>query len=97
MMQWPGAEFYREEDCKRCGVCCRDALSSSPCEHLAYEGTGRYRCAIYPNRLGWHSTLNGRQMQCVPIKFELESGGGPIGCAYLAKLEKFRAEQCPRH
>jgi len=59
-----------EELCIRCGGCC-GIYDGDPCEHLRRDSDGTTYCAIYKNRLGWHKTVSGRPIECIPIMEKL--------------------------
>ena len=71
-----------EDICIHCGGCC-GIFDGDPCEHLRRDNEGTTYCVIYENRLGWHHTVNGREMECVPIMDKLsEDWIGDHICAY---------------
>ncbi|MCA9393409.1 MAG: hypothetical protein KC900_04325 [Candidatus Omnitrophica bacterium] len=73
--------------CSRCGACC-GAAEGDPCEHLQVDGSGRYCCAVYQNRFGWHQTVNGEPLRCVPIRDILhKSWPGDRCCGYKNRTE----------
>lgn len=74
-------EWFTEDRCRRCGVCC-GSKDGHPCEHLARE-EGRYFCTVYGNRFGIHKTTTGRIFRCVAISEIIETNGGFPGCGYL--------------
>ena len=78
---------YTEDICKRCGECCK-TKAGIPCEHLRILGSGTTRCDIYGHHLGWHQTIDGKAIRCVTIETELQGGGRPNGCAYVALLNE---------
>jgi len=69
--------------CYKCGICC-GAYDGDPCEHLTVRSDGSYSCRIYTNRFGKHHTINGIEMECVPILEILRKEGfaGDHLCAY---------------
>lgn len=77
-------EFWADERCHRCGVCC-GTTDGHPCEHLKSEGD-HYTCELYEHRLGHHRTTTGQHFYCVPIRELIETSGGYPGCAYLEPL-----------
>ena len=77
-------EIYREDRCRRCGVCC-GAIDGHPCEHLQRDGTA-YICEIYGRHHGYHHTVDGIPFRCVSIREVIEAGGGYEGCAYVQAL-----------
>lgn len=78
-----------EEICDRCGACC-GAYDNDPYFHLKKKEDGTYYCDIYEDRFGFHRTVNGNRIRCIPIKKRL--GQGPwIGdglCAYKKMLRE---------
>ena len=86
---FPGAEFYEEGLCKRCGVCC-GATDGDACEHLRQDADGLWFCEIYEARLGPHRTVRGHLFDCVPIRRVVEHGGGYACCAYVQALRRER-------
>ncbi len=86
---FPPAEFYSEEICTRCGICC-GATDGQPCEHLRTDAVGAYVCEIYENRLGPHRTVGGQSFECVQIRRVIELTGGYADCAYVKKIIKIR-------
>ncbi|MGC9363608.1 MAG: hypothetical protein ACP5FZ_03460 [Fidelibacterota bacterium] len=77
-----------EELCIRCGGCC-GAFDGDPCEHLRRGDDGLCYCAIYENRFGWHKTVCGRKLECVPIMERLHDEWiGDHLCAYKGKFLK---------
>ncbi len=60
-----------EAICKRCGACC-GAYDGDPCEYLRKRSDGRYFCAIYDHRFGIHHTINGHELECIPIRDKLK-------------------------
>jgi len=89
----PEDEIYREDRCKRCGVCC-GAADGHPCEHLRRDGD-RYRCEIYGRHLGYHRTVDGLFFRCVSIRELIETSGGHETCAYVQALRAKRQEPSP--
>lgn len=76
-----------ESLCTRCGACC-GVKEGDPCEHLQELSGGRYACAIYENRFGFHKTRSGRTFQCVPIRQILhKSWPGDECCGYKKDLK----------
>ena len=86
---FPPDEFYVEDLCMRCGVCC-GSTDGHPCEHLKRGPDGRYSCEVYENRLGFHRTVDGRAFVCVPIRRVIESTGGYAGCGYVEEIRRTR-------
>ena len=72
-----------ETICSRCGACC-GAYDNDPCSHLKKSGNNQYYCDIYENRFGFHRTVNGNRIKCIPIKKKLNQGPwiGDGLCAY---------------
>lgn len=71
--------------CGHCGACC--GAFDDPCEHLAKLPSGKYRCTIYEYRFGWHKTVSGKSLQCVPIRNILHtSWQGDACCGYKETL-----------
>ena len=91
-------DFYADEKCHRCGVCC-GATDGHPCEHLKHDSEN-YFCEVYENRFGIHSTTTGRFLRCVPIRQVIETDGGYSGCAYVQELKELakrgHLEESPR-
>jgi hypothetical protein len=80
--------FYKDEVCLRCGVCC-GAADGHPCEHLRREdASGKYFCEIYHDRFGFHHTVDGLPFRCVTIREIIEAFGGYDCCAYVQELKK---------
>jgi len=76
----PESDF--EAICQRCGACC-GAYDGDPCEHLRKGSEGRYFCVIYDHRFGIHHTINGHELECVPITEKLKDPWIGDGlCAY---------------
>lgn len=88
---FPPAEFYTNEMCRRCGVCC-GSTDGHPCEQLVRSDDGTYTCAIYARRLGLRQTADGRHFLCAPIKTVIEQYGGYIGCGYVEEIRSIREE-----
>lgn len=88
---FPSEDFYSDERCKRCGVCC-GSTDSEPCEHLRCDDRGRYYCDIYEHRFGLHKTVNGHHFLCVPIRQLIETNGGYAGCAYVEEIRRLRQQ-----
>jgi hypothetical protein len=86
---FPPDEFYAEDLCTRCGVCC-GSTDGHPCEHLRRGPDGRHSCEIYENRQGFHRTVDGRAFVCVPIRRVIESTGGYAGCGYVEEIRRLR-------
>jgi len=77
-----------EELCIRCGGCC-GSFDGDPCEHLRRDDEGTTYCVIYKNRLGWHHTVSGQEMECLPIMEKLaEEWIGDHICAYKQLFRK---------
>jgi len=55
-----------EAGCGRCGGCC--GAFEDPCEHLEQMDDGTFCCSIYDERFGWHKTVGGNDMKCVPVR-----------------------------
>ena len=72
-----------ESICNRCGACC-GAYDNDPCIHLRKDEENNYFCDIYEDRLGFHKTVNGNRIKCIPIIKKLEKGPwiGDGLCAY---------------
>ena len=85
---FPPDEFYAEEGCSRCGVCC-GSTDGHACEHLGRDDGG-YFCEIYADRLGPHHTLDGQSFVCVPIRRLIESNGGYACCDYVKEIMRLR-------
>ena len=66
-------KFEFEDLCNKCGACC-GAYDNDPCVHLKRIDNNRYICEIYKNREGFHRTVNGNRIKCVPIMKKLEDG-----------------------
>lgn len=88
---FPPPEFYTQELCTRCGVCC-GSNDGHPCEHLIADPDGRYHCAVYESRLGPHRTVDGLPFVCVQIQLIIEHDGGYAGCGYVRKIQRLRNE-----
>jgi len=76
-----------EDICGRCGACC-GAYDNDPCIHLKKGEDCKYYCDIYEHRFGFHETVNGNRIKCIPIIKKL--GQGPwLGdglCTYKQML-----------
>jgi len=86
---FPPEEFYAEEVCTRCGVCC-GSTDGHPCEHLRRDAAGAYFCEVYSERFGPHRTVDGYAFDCVPIKAVIEATGGYAKCAYVEEIRRVR-------
>ena len=86
---FPPDEFYAEEICKRCGVCC-GSTDGEPCEHLRRDAEGFCLCEIYETRQGPHQTTDGHAFLCVPIRKIIETTGGYAACAYVEEIRRIR-------
>ncbi len=60
-----------EAGCVRCGGCC--GSFEDPCEHLERIDDGTFSCSIYEDRFGWHKTVGGHDMKCVPVRDVLKN------------------------
>ena len=68
--------------CKRCGQCC-GSTDGDPCRELRQDPvTQSYYCAEYAHRLGRHTTVNGKEFTCVPIRDVARRDGLRPGCGY---------------
>jgi len=74
------AEF--ESLCLRCGKCC--GLEQDPCANLVNDGTSKYICRTYNERLGAQKTVSGKTFICVPIGEVLKKGIPNSSCGYLS-------------
>ena len=88
---FPPAEFYTEELCSQCGICC-GATDGHPCEHLVTREDGATACEIYEMRLGPHRTTDGHHFVCAPIRAIVETSGGYEGCAYVEEIKRIRRQ-----
>lgn len=88
---FPPEEFYTDDKCTRCGVCC-GSTDGHPCEHLRRDDKGLYYCDIYERRLGLRKTVDGHHFLCVPLKTLIENTGGHAGCAYVQEIRRTREE-----
>lgn len=86
---FPPDEFYDEETCSRCGICCGSS-DGRPCEHLRRREDGTCECGVYARRLGPHRTVNGDEITCVPIRVIIEHNGGYAHCSYVRKIRSIR-------
>jgi hypothetical protein len=86
---FPPAEFYDDDLCSRCGVCC-GSTDGHPCEHLRRDAEGRWSCEIYSARFGVHRTVDGHRFECVPIRLVIETRGGYACCGYVKELRRLR-------
>ena len=86
---FPPEEFYDEETCSRCGICCGSS-DGRPCEHLRRLEDGTCDCGIYRDRLGRHRTVDGTEFICVPIRVVIEYNGGYADCRYVQEIRRLR-------
>lgn len=84
MSKYPPAEWYTADKCIQCGACCHQ--DGVPCEHLQVASEAKTECEVYFNRLGWHQTIEGRRLLCVPIRHEIEKGKAPEHCGYVKAM-----------
>ncbi len=72
--------------CGRCGACCGSV--DDPCENLVKSEDGRYACSTYENRFGFHKTISGKTIECVPIRNILHmSWPGDQCCGYKKAIQ----------
>jgi len=88
---FPSQEFYTEELCTRCGICCGSS-DGHPCERLRLLKDGTYTCEVYQDRLGKHRTVDGEEFICVPIRFVIEHNGGYADCRYVQEIQRLREQ-----
>ncbi|MBL8014268.1 MAG: hypothetical protein JNN05_10510 [Candidatus Omnitrophica bacterium] len=90
--QWQVLQEKRWESlCGRCGACC-GVVENDPCEHLRGHQKGGYYCSIYDRRFGEHKTVNGRTVQCVPVRQIIHSSWlGDECCGYKRDLKNIIA------
>lgn len=86
---FPPAQFYAEDLCTRCGICC-GSTDGHPCEHLRRDDDGLWSCEIYEQRLGPHHTVDGLPFLCVAIRKVIEADGGYEECGYVRELRRRR-------
>lgn len=73
--------------CTQCGACC-GSVEGDPCEYLFQNPDGKYFCGIYDNRFGYHQSISGKELQCVPVRNILhESWPGDNHCGYKRNLD----------
>jgi len=58
-----------EARCIQCGACC--GALEDPCEHLEKLSSGQYACRVYDTRFGFHKTVSGHELRCVPVRSKL--------------------------
>ena len=88
---FPPNDFYTEELCSRCGVCC-GSTDGQPCEHLRRLDDGTHTCDTYQNRLGPHRTVDGSDFICAPIRSVIEYNGGYECCRYVQEIRRLREQ-----
>ena len=88
---FPDADFYTDERCACCGVCC-GSTDGDPCEHLRETDAG-YACEVYADRFGPHHTIHGSPISCVSIQSVIERTGGYPGCAYVEEIRRIRVQR----
>ena len=86
---FPTGDFYTDELCSRCGVCC-GSTDGHPCEYLRKAENGQYFCEVYKERFGQHQTTDGHAFICVPIRFVIENTGGYGCCTYVQEIKRRR-------
>jgi len=86
---FPPEEFYTEDLCTRCGVCC-GATDGHPCEHLVPRPGGGFQCAVYEDRIGLRRSVDGQEFACTSIKIVIECHGGYADCGYVKAIRRVR-------
>lgn len=86
---FPPEEFYTDELCSRCGVCC-GSTDGHPCEHLRRNPEGCWFCEVYATRFGIHRTVDGQRFECVAIRAVIQLTGGYACCGYVKEIRRLR-------